>query len=150
MLPWLILLLLLAAGAAVAFYYWQTRLNVPHLSHILLPAYEIPDVILVSGVMVENRGRQPAPNVKITIQFPGDAAAMIHHLKVQSAENTVLRSGGERFSFATVSLRSLRPHGTVFMYWAAAHDVQPKVNVTSYQPPTESVLNKLLPRKSNA
>lgn len=150
MLPFLIFLLLVIIAAAVAYYYWQTRLNIPQLSYTPLPPYDIPDVILVGGVLVENRGRQPAPNVKITIRFEGQAATMIHHMKVQSAENAVLRSGGERYSFATISARSLHPHGKIFIYWAAARDVQPEINVTMYQPTQDSFLDKLLPRKTNA
>ncbi|MBI4671840.1 MAG: hypothetical protein HY741_09275 [Chloroflexi bacterium] len=153
MLPWLILILALvviAIAAAVAFYYWQTRLNIPILKHTPLPPYEIPDVILVGGLVVENRGRQPAPNVKITIQFDPQAATMIHHLQVKGAENAILRSGGERHNFATVSLKSLRPHGALVIYWAAARAVQPQINVTSYQPTKETFLDKFLPRKNNA
>jgi len=153
MLPWLLFLLALVAMIAAVgygYYYWQTRLNIPILKHTHLPPYEVPDVILVGGVVVENRGRQPAPNVKITIQFDPQAATMIHHLEVKSAENAILRSGGERHNFATVSLKSLRPHGALVIYWAAARDIQPEINVTSYQPSRETFLNKLLPRKNNA
>ena len=87
MLPWLILVILLIGIVAAAYYYWQTRLNIPLLTYTPLPPYEIPDVILVSGVLIENRGRQPAPNIKIAIQFEGAAATMIHHMQVASAEN---------------------------------------------------------------
>lgn len=150
MLPWLIFAILLVALVVAALYYWQTRYNIPQLVYISLPPYEIPDVILVGGVMVENRGRQTAPNIKISIQFEGESAPMIHHMKVSSAENAVVRSGGERHTFANISARALRPHGRIFVYWAAAQDIQPSINVTSYQPTQESFLQKLLPRKSDA
>jgi len=150
MLPWLLLVLLLIAIVVAGIYIWKTRLDVANLSHTSLPTYEIPDVILVGGVLVENRGRQPAPNVKITIQFDGESAPMIHHMQVHSAENAVLRSGGERHTFATISARSLRPRGKIVVYWAAAQDVQPQISVTSYQPTQDSFLNKLLPRKNEA
>jgi hypothetical protein len=150
MLPWLILLLILILGAAAGLYYWQTRINVHHLEYTLLPSYEIPDVILVGGVVVENRGRQPAPNVKINIQFDGTAATMIHHIKVTSAANAVLRSGGERHTFATVSTRLLAPRSKIFINWAAAHDVQPQITVTTYQPTPDTFLSKLLPRNHAA
>ncbi len=149
-LPWLLLAIIFIALAAAALYYWQTRLNIPQLTYTPLPPYEIPDVILVAGVLIENRGRQPAPNIKITIQFEGEAATMIHHMKVSSAENAVLRSGGERHTFANISARSLRPHGKIVVYWAAAQDIQPQISVTSYQPAQESFLQKFLPRKSEA
>lgn len=150
MLPWLLLALILVAIAAVSYYYWQTRVNIPLLTYTPLPPYEIPDVILVGGVLVENRGRQSAPNLKIAIRFEGKNAPMIHHMKVQSAENAVLRSGGERHTFADISARSLRAHGKIVVYWAAAQDVQPQIVVTSYQPTQASLLQKLLPRKSEA
>lgn len=150
LLPWLILAILLIAFFVAALYYWQTRLNIPDLMYTPLPSYEIPDVILVGGVLVENRGRQPAPNIKISIQFDGKDAPMIHHMKVQSAENAVIRSGGERHTFANISARALRPHGKIVVYWAAAQDVQPKISVTSYEPTQESFLQKLMPRKTDA
>lgn len=150
MLPWLILALVLVALAAGAYYYYQTRQNIPQLTYTPLPPYEIPDVILVSGLLVENRGRQPAPNVKITIQFEGESAAMIHHMHVASTENAVLRSGGERHTFANISAKSLRPRGKIVVYWAAAQNVQPQITVTSYQPTQESLFQKLLPRKADA
>lgn len=149
MLPWLASVLVLVALAAAAFYYWQTRLNIPQLLYTPLPPYEIPDVILVGGVIVENRGRQPAPNVKINIQFENQAATMIHHMKVSSDDNAVLRSGGERHSFANISTRALRAHGKIFIYWAAARDVQPHVSVTMYQPSQNSLFSRLLPRKTS-
>lgn len=150
MLPWLLLAIILIALAAAALYYWQTRLNIPQLIYTPLPSYEIPDVILVGGVLVENRGRQPAPNIKIAIQFEGKDAPMIHHMKVQSAENAVIRSGGERHTFANISARSLRPHGKIVVYWAAAQDVQPQISVTSYEPNQASFLQKLLPNKTDS
>ena len=150
LLPWLLLAAVLIVGGGAAAYLWQTRYNIPRLTHTLLPPYEIPDVILIGGLVVENRGHQPAPNVKVTIRFDGDAATMIHHLKVTSAENAVLRSGGERHTFATISSRALRPGGMIFVYWAAARDVQPQVSLTSYQPTKETLLNRLLPRKTDA
>lgn len=150
MLPWLFLAILLIACAIAAFYFWQTRYNIPQLTYTLLPAYDIPDVILVSGVLVENRGRQVAPNIKITIQFEGEAATMIHHMQVLGGENPVLRSGGERYTFANISAKSLRPRGKIIVYWAAAKNVQPQISVTSYQPTPDSFLQKLLPRKATA
>lgn len=150
MLPWLLLALVFVALGAFALYYWQTRLNIPLLFYTPLPSYEIPDVILVGGVLIENRGRQPAPNVKISIQFDGDDAPMIHHMQVLSAETAVVRSGGELHTFANISARSLRPHGRIVVYWAAARDVQPRVSVTSYQPASGSFLDRFLPNKPQA
>lgn len=147
---WLILLLVAFAAAAGGYYYWQTRINIPVLMHTQLLPYEVPDVILVGGVVVENRGRQPAPNVKITIQFDPQAATMIHHLQVKGQENAILRSGGERHNFATVSMKTFPAKGSLILYWAAAREVIPQITITSYQPTQENFFSKLLPRKNNA
>ncbi len=147
---WLFLALVLIAAAIGGYYYWQTRYNIPRLWHTQLPPYEVPDVILVGGVVIENRGRQSAPNVKVTIQFDPQAATMIHHLQVKGAENAILRSGGERHNFATVSVKTLPPKGTLILYWAAAREVVPQITLTSYQPTKETFLSKLLPRKNDA
>lgn len=150
MLPWLILAIVLVALAVAAYYYWQTRLNIPNLTYTQLPYYDVPDVILISCLIVENRGRQSAPNIKISIQFEGDSATMIHHMKVFSAENAVVRSGGERYTFANISAHSLRPRGKIVVYWAAAQEIQPRIQVTSYQPTSDTFLQKLLPQNKDA
>lgn len=146
---WLLVAIVLIALFAAALYYWQTRQNIPQLTYTQLPPYEIPDVILISGVLVENRGRQPAPNVKIAIEFEGDKAPMIHHMYVTGSETAVLRSGGERHTFANLSAKQLRPRGKLVVYWAAAQNAQPKISVTSYQPTQETFLSKLLPHKAD-
>jgi hypothetical protein len=150
MLPWLVLAIILIAAAAAAYYYWTTRLNIPQLTYTLLPPYEIPDVILVGGVLVENRGRRSAPNIKIAIQFEGDAAQVIHHMQVAGGDHAVLRSGGERHTYANISAPQLRPRGKIVVYWAAAQNVQPNIVVTSYTPTRETLMQKLLPRKAEA
>jgi hypothetical protein len=150
MLPWLLLFLLLAGSTAVGLYLWQTRINIPRLSYTPLPPYEVPDVILIGGVVVENRGRRAAPNVKITIRFQDESARTIHHFKVDSLDHAILRSGGEQYNFASVSARSLRAHGTIFIYWVASRDEQPQIAVTSYQPTPTSLAQKLLPRRTDS
>jgi hypothetical protein len=75
---------------------------------------------------------------------------MIHHMQVVGGENPVVRSGGERHTFANISAKSLRPRGKIVVYWAAAKNVQPQINVTSYQPTPDSFIQRLLPRKTTA
>lgn len=125
-------IVVLVAAAALAVYLWRYR--VPRLVHTLLPPYEVPDVILVGGVIVENRGRAAAPNVRVNIQFEGMLPSKIHHLDVQSAQPYVLRAGGEQFDFATIRFRELSPYSKVFIYWAASDRVQPRITVTSFNP----------------
>lgn len=134
MWTWLLFLLALLVLGLVAYLIWREWYSRPRLVHMLLPPYEIPDVILIGGVMVENRGHVPAPNVRVNIQFDQDASAKIHHLSVQSTEPYILRGGGERHNFAAIRLRELRPRRQVFVYWAAADRFQPQVTVTFYRP----------------
>lgn len=147
---WLLAAFVLIAAAFAALYYWQTRYNIPLLTYTQLPPYEIPDVILISGVLVENRGRQPAPNLKIAIGFSGENAPMIHHMQVAGSENVVLRGGGERHTFINLSAKQLRPRGKIVVYWAAAQNAQPQIIVTSYRSTQETFLNKLFARKTDA
>ena len=67
---WVWGLFILIIVAVVVFILWQRFVHVPRLVHTFLPPYEIPDVILMSGVYVENRGRAAAPNVNLTIELP--------------------------------------------------------------------------------
>ncbi len=134
-----IFLILLAAGLTLVVY-WQREINIPHLIFTPLPPYDVPDVILVGGVIVENRGRAPAHNVKIEVSYDEATTAKIRHMHVESDEPYILRGGGEQFNFATIRLRELRPRKKVFLYWAAGQDFRPRISVTSFQPPPGNIL----------
>ncbi len=127
------LLILLAAGLILVIF-WQRELRVPRLVHTRLPPYDVPDVILVGGVMIENRGRAAAPNVKVEIQYGQGDSARIQHMHIASDEPYIMRGGGEQYNFATIRLRELRPGKKLVVYWAAREDFQPHISVTSFQP----------------
>lgn len=139
-IAWIVLLIIVAAVAALLI--WQRVVNAPHLVHLSLPPYEIPDVIIVGGVVVENRGRSVAPNVKISVEFDHESYSKIHHLDVQTTEAYVVRGGGEQHNFATLRVKEMAPLSKVVVYWAASHLVQPRISVSSYQPTGESWKDK--------
>ncbi len=128
------MLLIFAAAALVLFLFWWRGNSVSHLVHTPLPPYEIPDVILVGGVLVENRGHAAAPNVKVAIHYNHGDTQKIHHMHVESEQPYILRAGGEQFNFATIRLRELGPGKKVFVYWATADEIQPQISVTTYRP----------------
>ena len=105
----------------------------PNLSFIVLPPYEIPDLIVIGGVVVENRGTAPAHNVKIVLEYNDSDAIKIHHLQVISDAQYILRGGGERHSFANLRVRRLDPGKKLVIYYSAPRPIQPRVVVTNYE-----------------
>jgi hypothetical protein len=101
------------------------------LDYILLPPYDIPNLIVVSGLLVENRTSHRVRNIRIHIEFD-PAASHIHHIQILSDDEYILRGGGEAHSFATVRLRELRAHGKVVIYFAASRAINPVVSVTTW------------------
>ncbi len=143
---WVILVLILIAIAA--YLYWQRRINVPHITYVVFPPYDVPDVILVGGLVVENRGRASALNVKIDIQYEHADTGRIQHMHVTSEDPYILRGGGEQYNFANIRLRELRPRKRLFVFWAAGEQFQPRITVTSFQPGDKQLIGK--PREALA
>jgi hypothetical protein len=105
------------------------------LRYTILPPYEIPKIIVVSGLIVENRGGKAAHNVAINIRYDETGSAMIHHMQVVSEEEYVLRGGGEQHRFAVIRLREMSPGSKLFVYMAASDSTSPQVTVTSFEKP---------------
>ena len=105
----------------------------PELTYIILPPYEIPDLIVMGGVVMENRGSAPAHNVKIVLEFDDADMSKIRHLQVLSNVEYILRGGGELQSFATLRVRRLEPGQRVVIYFSGPNRVQPRVTVTNYE-----------------
>ncbi len=122
---------LLATGLVLL--YSQRRINAPRLVYTPLPSYDIPDLILVGGLLLENRGRVTAPNVQVNIKYGQDDSARIRHMRISSEEAYVVRGGGDQHNFATIRLRQLGPGKKLVVYWAAAQELQPSVSVTNFQ-----------------
>ena len=105
----------------------------PELYYFVLPPYEIPDLIVTGGVLVENRGNAPANNVKIVLEYDDADAIRIHHLQVMTDVEYILRGGGERQSFATLRVRKLDPGKRLVIYYSGPRPIQPRVVVTNYE-----------------
>ena len=111
----------------------QRNIPTPELTHLILPPYEIPDLIVMGGVVVENRGRVPAHNVKIVLEFDSADTSKIRHLQIISDVEYILRGGGELQSFATLRVRQLAPGQRLVIYFSGPNRVQPHVTVTNYE-----------------
>jgi hypothetical protein len=111
----------------------QRNLSTPELTYSILPPYEIPDLIVMGGIVVENRGAAPAHNVKIALEFPHTDTTKIRHLQVHSDVEYILRGGGELQSFATLRVRRLAPGQRLILYFSGPNRVQPLVTVTHYE-----------------
>ena len=106
------------------------------LDYVLLPPYDIPNLIVVSGLLVENRTATPVKNVRIHIEYD-PSANRIHHIQILSDDEYILRGGGETHAFATLRLRQVRPHGKVVVYFAASRPINPAVSVTTWSGGTD-------------
>jgi len=111
----------------------QPNLRAPELIYIILPPYEIPELIVMGGVVVENHGSAPAHNVKIVLEFADTDTSKIRHLQVVSDVEYILRGGGELQSFATLRVRQLAPGQRLVIYFSGPNRVQPRVAVTNYE-----------------
>lgn len=105
----------------------------PELVQVILPPYEIPELIVTGGVMIENRGQAPAHNVKIALEYQDPIRDKIRHLQVVTDAPYILRGGGELESFATLRLRQIQPGQRVFVYYSGPTHIQPRVTVTHYE-----------------
>jgi len=109
------------------------RSAAPELKYIVLPPYEVPDLIVIGGVVVENRGNAPANNVKIVLELEDVAMERIRHLQVASDAEYILLSGGEHQTFATLRVRQLGAGQRLVIYFSGPDRVQPRVKVTHYE-----------------
>jgi len=112
---------------------WKRLTGGPDLHYILLPPYEIPDIIVVGGIVVENRGRKAAHNVRIALEYDAPDERLLHHLQVVSDVPYIVRSGGDRRSFATIRVQELGPQQRVIIYYSSHDQIAPRVHVSSYE-----------------
>ena len=105
--------------------------------YTILPPYDIPSLVVVTGLLVENRGAQDAHNVRVHISYDGTSVAMIHHMQVVSDEDYILRGGGEQHRFATIRLRQMSPGSKLFVYMATSDTVVPEIQVSTYEKATK-------------
>ncbi len=101
----------------------------PH--YTVLPPYDIPGVIVVSGLLVENRSTKALNNIRIHVEYDPETSR-IHHIQILSDDEYILRGGGVSHSFATLRLRKMRAGGKIVIYFAATQPINPSVDVTSW------------------
>ncbi len=105
----------------------------PKLVHTVLPPYEIPQLVVTGGVLVENRGEAPAHNVKVSLEYEQNTGERLYHLQVYSDADYILRGGGEQESFAMLRMRTLGAGERVIVYFSAPTRIQPRVMVSHYE-----------------
>ena len=109
------------------------KLEVPELVHFVLPPYEVPDLIVIGGVVIENHGRAPANNVKIALEYDDPNVKRIRHLQVEGDVEYILLSGGDLHSFATLRVKQFHVGQRMFIYFSGPDRVSPNVKVTHYE-----------------
>ena len=109
--------------------YARRRTRVSRLVYIVLPPYEVPDLLVAGGVVIENRGNAPALQVKISLAYPDATSQKIRHLQVLSDVEYVLQSGGENESFVTLTVRAINPDQKLIIYFSGPDRLFPRVTV---------------------
>ena len=109
--------------------YARRRARVSRLVYMVLPPYEVPELIVTGGVVVENRGNAPAQNVKISLAYPDATAYKIRHLQVLSDVEYVQQSGGESESFVTLTAKQIDPDQKLIIYFSGPNQLFPRVTV---------------------
>jgi|GEM_PF-848598 len=127
----IILGILVVLIAAVAL--WDNarrREHAPRLVYMVLPPYEVPELIVIGGVVVETRGTAPARQIKISLAYPDAAAYKIRHLQILSDVEYVQQSGGESESFVTLTVQQIDPNQKLIIYFSGPNRLFPRVTVT--------------------
>lgn len=107
--------------------------QVPELLFFVLPPYEVPDLIVIGGVVIENHGRAPANNVKIVLEYDDPKVQHIRHLQVEGDVEYILLSGGDLHSFATMRVKQFHVGQRMVIYFSGPDRVSPNVKVTHYE-----------------
>ena len=107
----------------------RRRVQVPRLVYMVLPPYEVPELIVVGGVVVENRGNAPAPHVKISLAYPDTLASKIRNLQILSDMEYVQQSGGEGEAFVTLMVKQIDPAQKLIIYFSGPDRLFPRVTV---------------------
>ena len=117
--------------AALAFSdYTRRKTRTPHLVYLVLPPYEVPGMIVVGGVLVENRGTASANGIRIALAYPDERAQRIRYLQIFSDAEYAQESGGESESFVRLKVNELNPGQKVIVYFSGMDRMLPRVRVT--------------------
>lgn len=129
MLPILLgILVLVVAGLAIGEYI-RRRNRESRLIYMVLPPYEVPELIVTGGVLVENRGTAPARDIRIALAYPDAGTQKIRHLQVMSDVQYVQQSGGESESFVTLAVQQINPNQKLIIYFSGPDRLLPRVTV---------------------
>ncbi len=127
----LLLLALVFVVACIALYDFRRRpARQPRLIYTILPPYEVPELIVASGVLVENRGNAPARSVKIAVAFSDSATQKIRNLQITSDVTYHLQGGGERESYVSLDVEQIDPGQKLVIYFSGADRAAPQVTVS--------------------
>ena len=109
------------------------QVQVPELVYFVLPPYEVPDLIVIGGVVIENRGLAPANNVKIVLDYDDPNVKRIRHLQVEGDVEYILLGGGDLHSFATLRVKQFHVGQRMIIFFSGPDRISPNVKVTHYE-----------------
>ncbi len=94
---------------------------------MLLPPYDIPEMLVVSGVLIENQGEQDASEVNIQLRYSGER--FIAHMEVVSDDPHETEGGSPRDSFVNLRIPKMRAGSKVVIYVGGHNRQSPDVQV---------------------
>lgn len=94
---------------------------------LLLPPYEIPDMAVVSGLLVENQGTRAEQDIFVELAFP--EGHVISHMEVSSDARLDIEGGTPSDSRVSLRLPELDAGGRVVLYVAGHSPAVPDVVV---------------------
>lgn len=110
--------------------FWRENIFVPHVVETILPPYEIPELIVASGVLIENRGRAPARRLRIALEYPNGSVEKIRNLQIVSDAVCNVSSGGEQEAFLNLDVPQLDTGSSLVIYFSGSNKNQPRVTIT--------------------
>lgn len=94
---------------------------------LLLPPYDIPEMAVVSGLLVENQGTQAEHDIYVELAFP--EGHVISHMEVSSDAPLDIEGGTPRDSRVALRLPELSAGSRVVLYVAGHSPAVPEVVV---------------------
>ncbi len=129
MLEPLLFLLALSAVILAGFMLWTEKFLVPRVVGTVLPPYEVPELIVTNGVLIENRGRATARHVRVALRYPDGSMERIRNLQIIFKGKYKL-DGGEQQSFLNLELPLLGAGERIAIYYSGSNKNQPQVTIT--------------------
>ncbi len=125
----LLFALVLIALFLAAIIFWRENIFVPRIVETILPPYEVPELIVTSGVLVENRGRAPARRLRIALTYPNGSLERIRNLQILCNSKYQL-GGGEHESFLNLQVPQFDAGERLVIYFSGSNKNQPQVKIT--------------------